>query len=49
MTAWWYWALFALAALLILAVPLSVWLERRADARDKAAWDAIYAHQKDAA
>lgn len=41
MSSLWYWALFALACAAVAGVPVLAWLERRADARDKAAWDAI--------
>ncbi len=40
MSAWVYWLLFALAALLILAVPVCWWLEDRAAEKDQEAWDA---------
>jgi hypothetical protein len=43
---WWYIALFALACLMVVGVPIAAWWERRADARDKAAWDLIHDRAK---
>lgn len=38
----WYWGVFLLAALIFGAVPLAAWLERRADERDREAWEAMW-------
>ena len=42
MTAWWYWALVVLAALLLLAPYLADRWEARADRRDRETWERMW-------
>ena len=42
MSGWIYWAVFASAGVVVVAVPLVDWLERRADARDRETWERLW-------